>query len=43
MELGAKVAITSRDLEAKKTASELESETGGTCLPYNVTFVTMMK
>jgi NAD(P)-dependent dehydrogenase (short-subunit alcohol dehydrogenase family) len=34
MELGAKVAITSRDLEKlKKTASELESETGGTCLP----------
>ena len=34
MELGAKVAITSRDLEKlKTTASELESETGGTCLP----------
>lgn len=34
MELGAKVAITSRDLEKlKKTASELEIETGGTCLP----------
>jgi NAD(P)-dependent dehydrogenase (short-subunit alcohol dehydrogenase family) len=34
MELGAKVAITSRDLDKlKKTASELESETGGTCLP----------
>jgi NAD(P)-dependent dehydrogenase (short-subunit alcohol dehydrogenase family) len=34
MELGAKVAITSRDLEKlKSTASELETETGGTCLP----------
>lgn len=34
MELGAKVAITSRDLEKlKKTAAELETETGGTCLP----------
>ena len=34
MELGAKVAITSRDLEKlKTTATELESETGGTCLP----------
>jgi NAD(P)-dependent dehydrogenase (short-subunit alcohol dehydrogenase family) len=34
MELGAKVAITSRDIEKlKKTASELEFETGGTCLP----------
>jgi NAD(P)-dependent dehydrogenase (short-subunit alcohol dehydrogenase family) len=34
MELGAKVAITSRDLEKLKTTSdELESETGGTCLP----------
>jgi NAD(P)-dependent dehydrogenase (short-subunit alcohol dehydrogenase family) len=34
MELGAKVAITSRDLEKlKKTATELEIETGGTCLP----------
>jgi short-subunit dehydrogenase len=34
MELGAKVAITSRDLDKlKNTASELESETGGTCLP----------
>jgi NAD(P)-dependent dehydrogenase (short-subunit alcohol dehydrogenase family) len=33
MELGAKVAITSRDLEKlKSTASELETETGGTCL-----------
>ncbi len=33
MELGAKVAITSRDLEKlQKTASELETETGGTCL-----------
>jgi NADP-dependent 3-hydroxy acid dehydrogenase YdfG len=32
MELGA--AITSRDLDKlKNTASELESETGGTCLP----------
>jgi len=34
LELGAKVAITSRDLEKlKNTAAELESETGGTCLP----------
>ena len=34
LELGAKVAITSRDLDKlKNTASELESETGGTCLP----------
>lgn len=34
MELGAKVAITSRDLEKlKTTASELEAETAGTCLP----------
>ena len=34
MELGAQVAITSRDLEKlKTTASELETETGGTCLP----------
>ena len=34
MELGANVAITSRDLEKlKNTAKELESETGGTCLP----------
>jgi NAD(P)-dependent dehydrogenase (short-subunit alcohol dehydrogenase family) len=34
MELGAKVAITSRDLEKlKTTATELESETGGTCIP----------
>lgn len=34
LELGAKVAITSRDLEKlKTTASELESKTGGTCLP----------
>jgi NAD(P)-dependent dehydrogenase (short-subunit alcohol dehydrogenase family) len=34
LELGAKVAITSRDLEKlKNTASELEKETGGTCLP----------
>lgn len=34
MELGAKVAITSRDLEKlQKTATELETETGGTCLP----------
>ena len=34
MELGAKVAITSRDLEKlKNTASELESETGSICLP----------
>ena len=34
LELGAKVAISSRDLEKlKTTASELEKETGGTCLP----------
>lgn len=34
MELGAKVAITSRDLEKlTKTAIELESETAGICLP----------
>jgi NAD(P)-dependent dehydrogenase (short-subunit alcohol dehydrogenase family) len=34
LELGAKVAITSRDLEKlKNTAKELEAETGGTCLP----------
>ncbi len=34
LELGAKVAITSRDLEKlKNTSKELESETGGTCLP----------
>ncbi|MCX2680704.1 SDR family oxidoreductase [Galbibacter sp. EGI 63066] len=34
MELGAKVAITSRSLEKlKNTAKELEAETGGTCLP----------
>lgn len=34
MELGAKVAISSRDIEKlKKTASELEAETGGKCLP----------
>ncbi len=34
LELGAKVAITSRDLEKlQQTAAELESETGGTCLP----------
>ena len=34
MELGAKVAISSRDLEKLKTTSaELEAETGGTCLP----------
>lgn len=33
MELGAKVAITSRDLEKlQNTAKELETETGGTCL-----------
>ncbi len=33
LELGAKVAITSRNLEKLKlTASELEQETGGTCL-----------
>nr|WP_315157712.1 SDR family oxidoreductase [uncultured Flavobacterium sp.] len=34
LELGAKVAITSRDLEKlKNTAKELEAETSGTCLP----------
>lgn len=34
LELGAQVAITSRDLEKlKKTAAELETLTGGTCLP----------
>lgn len=34
LELGAKVAITSRNLEKlQKTAKELESETGGVCLP----------
>jgi len=34
LELGAQVAITSRDLEKlKKTASELEQKTGGTCFP----------
>lgn len=34
LELGAQVAITSRDLEKlKNTAQELEAETGGTCLP----------
>ncbi|NJY62306.1 SDR family oxidoreductase [Salinimicrobium sp. CDJ15-81-2] len=34
LELGAKVAITSRNLEKlENTARELESETGGTCLP----------
>ncbi|GGB75833.1 short-chain dehydrogenase [Flavobacterium suaedae] len=34
MELGAKVAITSRNLEKlKDTAKELEEETGGNCLP----------
>ena len=34
LELGAQVAITSRDLEKlKATATELETETGGRCLP----------
>ncbi len=34
LELGAKVAITSRNLEKlEKTAKELAEETGGTCLP----------
>ncbi len=34
MELGAKVAITSRDLDKlKNTAATLEAETGGVCLP----------
>jgi NADP-dependent 3-hydroxy acid dehydrogenase YdfG len=33
MELGAKVAISSRDLEKlQTTAAALEAETGGTCL-----------
>ncbi len=35
LELGAKVAITSRDLEKlKNTAAELEADTTGTCLPF---------
>ncbi len=34
LELGAKVAITSRDIEKlQNTAKELEEKTGGTCLP----------
>src|SRR5688572_12095809 len=34
LELGANVAITSRDLDKlKTTASELEAATGGKCLP----------
>ncbi|WP_185963938.1 SDR family oxidoreductase [Flavobacterium restrictum] len=34
LELGAKVAITSRDIEKlQNTAKELANETGGTCLP----------
>lgn len=34
LELGAKVAITSRDFDKlKTTAAELEEQTGGTCLP----------
>ncbi|TSE08645.1 MULTISPECIES: SDR family oxidoreductase [Aquimarina] len=34
LELGAKVAITSRNIEKlQNTAKELEAETGGTCLP----------
>ncbi|MNX18076.1 putative 2,4-dienoyl-CoA reductase [compost metagenome] len=34
LELGAQVAITSRDLDKlKNTAAELEAETGGSCLP----------
>ncbi len=34
LELGAKVVITSRNLEKlQNTATELEAETGGTCLP----------
>jgi NADP-dependent 3-hydroxy acid dehydrogenase YdfG len=32
LELGAQVAITSRDIEKLKN-TELETETGGTCLP----------
>lgn len=36
LELGANVAITSRDIEKlKATASELEKETGGKCLPIS--------
>ena len=36
MELGAKVVITSRDLEKlKNTATELEKETNGVCLPLS--------
>ncbi|GIZ08761.1 SDR family oxidoreductase [Flavobacterium sp. UMI-01] len=36
LELGAKVAITSRDLDKlKNTARELEQSTGGTCLPVS--------
>jgi len=35
LELGAKVAITSRNLEKlQNTAKELEAETGGQCLPF---------
>src|SRR3954470_8554103 len=34
LELGANVAITSRDIEKlRATASELEAETGGNCVP----------
>ena len=34
LELGAKVAITSRNIDKlQNTAKELEAETGGTCLP----------
>ena len=34
LELGAHVAITSRNLERlENTAAELEKETGGSCLP----------
>ena len=41
LELGAQVAITSRDLEKlKNTATELEAETG---FRYNVMFVIMKR
>ena len=44
LELGAKVAITSRNLEKlQHTAKELQEETGGKCLPCNVTFVIMRR
>jgi hypothetical protein len=44
LELGAQVAITSRDIEKlKNTAAELETETGGTAYRFNVMFVIMKK